>query len=76
MFPSSILLPIMSSTKKIPQEEYLFVCPHCMSQISVVIPLNVKEKMILERCDECDNQIEITYYVEEGEIVEFYAEKA
>lgn len=56
------------------EEEYFFICPYCWQEISVLVDLSVNEQSYVEDCEICCNSINVTYEVEEGEIVYFDAQ--
>ncbi|MEO0330408.1 MAG: CPXCG motif-containing cysteine-rich protein [Bacteroidota bacterium] len=50
--------------------EHFFVCPYCLSQISMLLDTSVNYQSYVEDCEVCCNPIELTFSVEnyEGEI--------
>lgn len=43
-------------------EEHFFQCPHCWSEISMLIDVSVPQQTYIEDCEVCCNPIEITAY--------------
>ncbi|MDX1920293.1 MAG: CPXCG motif-containing cysteine-rich protein [Candidatus Caenarcaniphilales bacterium] len=56
------------------QEEYFFTCPYCWQKISFLLDLSVPEQSYVEDCEVCCNPISAHFRVEEGEVVDFYAD--
>lgn len=56
------------------EEEYFFTCPYCWQRISVMLDLSQPQQQYVEDCEVCCNPMDITYLVEEGEVVSFQAE--
>lgn len=50
-----------------------FQCPHCGERISMLLDLSAGSQQYLEDCEVCCQPIEITYEVEEYELVSFEA---
>ncbi len=53
--------------------EHSFECPYCGEEISMVLDTSVARQTYIEDCEVCCRPIEITYVVEDGELVEFGA---
>ena len=53
--------------------EYFFTCPYCWEEISMVIDASVKGQTYVEDCEVCCHPIQVSYAIEEGEIVDFSA---
>jgi transcription elongation factor Elf1 len=53
--------------------EYLFTCPYCWEEISMVIDTSVRSQTYVEDCEVCCNPIEVHYKVEDDAVVEFTA---
>jgi hypothetical protein len=56
------------------QEEYFFICPYCWQRISMLLDLSVAQQSYVEDCEVCCNPIQISYQVEEEEVVQFDAQ--
>jgi transcription elongation factor Elf1 len=54
-------------------EEYFFQCPHCWSQVSVIVDTSVKKQEYIEDCEVCCNPIEFKIYCEDFEVTSFEA---
>ena len=54
-------------------DEHFFTCPYCWEEISMLLDLSVEGQTYVEDCEVCCNPIEVTYRVEEGELVAFEA---
>lgn len=55
------------------EAEYFFICPYCWQQISMMLDPSVKQQSYIEDCEVCCNPIEISYTIQEGQIVQFEA---
>ncbi len=55
-------------------EEYLFTCPYCWQQISMLLDLSAGGQAYVEDCENCCNPINIAYEVDSGRISLFAAE--
>jgi len=53
--------------------EHTFECPYCGEEISMVLDTSVSRQTYIEDCEVCCRPIEVTYVVEDGELVEFNA---
>ena len=53
--------------------EYEFACPYCAAPISMVLDPSVPQQRYVEDCEVCCNPIEVTYVVEDDEVVSFDA---
>jgi transcription elongation factor Elf1 len=53
--------------------EYLFMCPYCGEEISMVLDLSIRGQTYVEDCEVCCNPIEISYTVEDDSIATFDA---
>jgi transcription elongation factor Elf1 len=54
--------------------EHFFQCPHCWSEISMILDASVSQQVYIEDCEVCCNPIEVTPTFEEAELVGFYAQ--
>ncbi len=55
--------------------EYFFTCPYCWQTISMVLDMSPASQTYVEDCEVCCNPIEIGYATEDGEIVDFKADR-
>lgn len=55
-------------------EEQYYQCPHCFSEVSILVDLSVREQEYIEDCERCCNPIGFNIQVQNGEISEFSAE--
>ncbi len=55
-------------------EEYFFNCPHCFTEVSVMVDPSIPVQQYIEDCERCCNPLEITVRIEEGEVAEFTAQ--
>ena len=53
--------------------EYEFDCPYCAAPISMLLDPSIARQRYVEDCEVCCNPIEITYEVEDEEVVAFEA---
>jgi hypothetical protein len=53
--------------------EHYFQCPYCGEQISMVLDLSVPRQSYVEDCEVCCNPIEVSYRLEDEELVSFAA---
>jgi transcription elongation factor Elf1 len=53
--------------------EHYFSCPYCGEQISMVLDLSVDRQAYVEDCEVCCNPIEVSYAVEDEELLRFSA---
>jgi transcription elongation factor Elf1 len=53
--------------------EHAFSCPYCGEEISMVLDLSVRRQTYIEDCEVCCKPIQITYSVEDDELVSFDA---
>ncbi len=51
-----------------------FACPYCLATISMLLDPSVAGQTYVEDCEVCCNPIEVTYRVEDGEVVAFEAQ--
>ncbi|CAI8355560.1 MAG: Uncharacterised protein [Polaribacter sejongensis] len=54
--------------------EHFFQCPHCWSEISMILDTSVSQQEYIEDCEVCCNPIEVTPTFEESELVGFFAQ--
>ncbi|MEM6265373.1 MAG: CPXCG motif-containing cysteine-rich protein [Bacteroidota bacterium] len=54
-------------------DEYFFTCPYCWQNISMILDLSISSQTYIEDCEVCCNPIEVSYQVEEEEVVQFVA---
>lgn len=53
--------------------EYLFSCPYCWEEISMVLDTSVRSQTYVEDCEVCCHPIELRYSIEDGVVMEFDA---
>lgn len=53
--------------------EYSFQCPYCAAKISMVLDMSAPSQKYVEDCEVCCNPIEVSFQVEDDEVVDFYA---
>jgi transcription elongation factor Elf1 len=53
--------------------EHSFDCPYCGEEISMVLDLSVRRQTYVEDCEVCCRPIEISYSIEDDELVSFNA---
>jgi transcription elongation factor Elf1 len=53
--------------------EYEFTCPYCGEEISMVLDVSVRRQTYVEDCEVCCKPIQISYSVEDDEVVDFNA---
>jgi len=53
--------------------EYLFTCPYCWEEISMVLDTSVPSQTYVEDCEVCCNPIEIHYTIEDDAVSGFEA---
>lgn len=58
------------------EAEKFFTCPYCGQSISMVLEELYGTQSYIEDCQVCCNPIEISYEVEDGEIINLSAERA
>lgn len=51
--------------------EHEFLCPYCNAAISAFIDPSVESQTYIEDCEVCCNPFELSYMLENGEIVSF-----
>jgi hypothetical protein len=56
--------------------EHAFHCPYCLAPITMLLDPSVGEQTYVEDCEVCCSPIEVSYTVEEEQIVRFQAERA
>ncbi|MFK8060241.1 MAG: CPXCG motif-containing cysteine-rich protein [Polaribacter sp.] len=54
--------------------EHFFQCPHCWSEISMILDASVHQQTYIEDCEVCCNPIEVTPTFEERELISFRSE--
>ena len=67
--------PGSKSARAMTKEQH-FICPHCGEPVSMLLDLTSGSQHYFEDCEVCCNPIEISYRVEEGELVSFDARAA
>ncbi len=55
------------------QHEQFFNCPHCAQKISMLIDLSVPTQNYVEDCEICCRPIEISYQVDNDDVIIFEA---
>ena len=55
------------------EEEKFFICPYCGQNISMLLEELYGSQTYIEDCETCCNPIEISYSVENGEVVRLEA---
>jgi transcription elongation factor Elf1 len=55
-------------------DEYVFQCPYCWEQISMLIDVSQPNQSYIEDCEICCNPIQVSITAENQEIVSFQAE--
>jgi transcription elongation factor Elf1 len=55
------------------QREQFFNCPYCVQKISMLIDLSVSSQNYVEDCEICCHPIEVSYQVEDDDVVFFEA---
>ncbi len=58
------------------ESETFFSCPYCFEQISMVFEVFHGNQSYIEDCEVCCRPIQITYSVEEEEVINLNAERA
>ncbi len=58
------------------ESEKFFTCPYCAQQVSMLLEELYGSQTYIEDCETCCNPIEISYTVEDGQIVNLSAERA
>ncbi|MDX5404680.1 MAG: CPXCG motif-containing cysteine-rich protein [Bacteroidota bacterium] len=53
------------------EEEVFLICPHCFSEISIIVDLSVDEHEYIEDCEVCCNPIEFHVECSNGEVRNF-----
>jgi|TARA_B110000881_G_C18086353_1_gene276027 transcription elongation factor Elf1 len=51
--------------------EHFFQCPHCWSEISMILDQSVAQQTYIEDCEVCCNPIEITPIFDKRELIGF-----
>ena len=51
--------------------EYFFYCPYCWQHISILIDTHLHSQKYIEDCEVCCNPIQISFNVENNEIINF-----
>lgn len=54
-------------------EEHHFKCPYCLAKISMILDLSADSQKYIEDCETCCNPIEVSFAVEDGKVIDFYA---
>ena len=58
------------------QTEHAFTCPYCWEEITMLLDLSSDGRQsYVEDCEVCCNPIQVSYEVEEGEMLSFEAGK-
>jgi len=52
--------------------EHFFQCPYCGEQISMLLDLTESQSYV-EDCEVCCNPIQITFFIDDGELLSFFA---
>ncbi|NJW53598.1 CPXCG motif-containing cysteine-rich protein [Salinimicrobium oceani] len=55
--------------------EQFFVCPYCAEEISMLIDPSEGRQDYIEDCEVCCNPIELHFNFENGQILEFHAQR-
>lgn len=50
-----------------------FYCPYCLAEISMMLDPSVAHQEYIEDCEVCCNPIEVSYTMENGELISFSA---
>lgn len=58
------------------EEEIFFQCPYCFQKISILCEDLYGEQTYIEDCEICCNPIEISYKIQDQEVLLFKAKKA
>jgi len=58
------------------ETEAFFICPYCGQQISMLLEGLYGKQSYIEDCETCCNPIEITFNIEDGELLDLRAERA
>ena len=53
--------------------EYDFDCPYCAAPVSMLLDPSVPVQRYVEDCEVCCNPIEVSYTIEDEEVVAFEA---
>jgi hypothetical protein len=56
--------------------ESTVVCPSCWEETTVLIDVSGDEHTMIEDCQVCCNPMELTFTIEDGELVSIEAERA
>lgn len=55
------------------QEEVFCTCPHCWSNISILVTLEDSSQSYIEDCEVCCQPIQFSYQIEDMNIASFQA---
>lgn len=55
--------------------EHAFHCPYCLAPITMLLDPSIAEQTYVEDCEVCCSPIEVGYTVQDGELVNFHAER-
>ncbi len=56
--------------------EHFFTCPYCWQTISMILDLSVAAQSYVEDCEVCCNPIQISFTVENFELIDFTADSS
>lgn len=56
-------------------EEAEITCPHCFSEITLMVDMSAGSQQYIEDCQVCCNPLEITITMEDGELLEVTADE-
>ena len=54
--------------------EYLFQCPYCWQDISMLLDASVQNQTYIEDCEVCCNPIQVSVKFNNRELVDFHAD--
>lgn len=55
------------------ETEHFFQCPHCWSDISMILDKSVRIQTYIEDCEVCCNPIQVEPIFEENQLISFTA---
>lgn len=55
-------------------EEHFYTCPYCWETISSLLDLSAASQCYVEDCEVCCRPIELSFEVDEGEVIGFFAQ--
>ena len=55
------------------ETEHFFQCPHCWSDISMILDKSIRIQTYIEDCEVCCNPIQVEPIFEENELISFTA---